>query len=176
MSFGTRLRELRKANGYTQETLAKALGVTKGAVGNYETDASSPKEEILLKIFNTLNAEPNYLFQDNFNVNELVLDSEQQLLLDKYRNTDDYGRESIMFTAEREYKRLQAQKQESSPVKIADISPQKDGVFDFREIARDKNGTKDKYRVNSTAENMEKMKLALEKAQKGGFNNNEHDL
>ena len=32
MTFGERVKELRKKNGYTQITLAETLGITKGTV------------------------------------------------------------------------------------------------------------------------------------------------
>lgn len=111
MSFGTRLKELRKSKGFTQEALAKALGVTKGAIGNYETDASSPKEEILLKIFKVLDAEPNYLFQDSLKEMSIKLDIDEKDIIDKYRETDEYGRETVRFTVNREYKRTKEQQQ-----------------------------------------------------------------
>lgn len=40
------------------------IGVTVGAISNYENDVSSPKEPILFKIIETLECEPNYIFQD----------------------------------------------------------------------------------------------------------------
>ena len=35
--FGTRLKEIRKKRGYTQVSLAEALGVSKGTVAMWET-------------------------------------------------------------------------------------------------------------------------------------------
>lgn len=37
MRFAERLKELRKENGYTQVTLAEALGLSKGTVAMWET-------------------------------------------------------------------------------------------------------------------------------------------
>ena len=51
MSFATRLRDQRKRLGYTQPELAAKLGITKGAIGNYESGISSPRIEIMFKIF-----------------------------------------------------------------------------------------------------------------------------
>lgn len=66
MSFGSRVRARREELGMKQKDLAERLGITQGAVGNYETGVSSPKEEIMLKMFDVLEVEPNYLFQDSF--------------------------------------------------------------------------------------------------------------
>ena len=59
MSFGSRLKERREALGITQPQLAKMLDVSKGAIGNYETDLNSPRATILYKIFEILNCDAN---------------------------------------------------------------------------------------------------------------------
>ena len=38
MSIGSRIKERREELGITQIQLAEQLGLTKGAIGNYETD------------------------------------------------------------------------------------------------------------------------------------------
>lgn len=43
-TFGDRLRKVRRVAGLTMDQLAEALGVTKGAIGQYETDKSRPKD------------------------------------------------------------------------------------------------------------------------------------
>ena len=42
MEFKDRLRQLRIARGYSQITLAKALGVSKSTIGSYETGDRKP--------------------------------------------------------------------------------------------------------------------------------------
>ena len=64
MSIGKRLKEARIMRKMTQEDLATAAGVTKGAIGNYETEVSSPKETILIKLMEVLQIDANYLYQD----------------------------------------------------------------------------------------------------------------
>ena len=61
MSFAGRLRQAREQAGLTQQDLAKKLGVTKSAIGNYENGVSSPKWDILIKIFDVLHVDPNFL-------------------------------------------------------------------------------------------------------------------
>lgn len=61
MGIAARIKELRIQNGLTQAQLAKALGVTSAAVGNYEQGISFPKETVLRKLFNALNCTPNEL-------------------------------------------------------------------------------------------------------------------
>lgn len=66
MSFSSRLRQAREQAGFTQQDLAEKLGITKSAVGNYENGVSSPKWDVLLRIFDVLQVEPNFLYQDSF--------------------------------------------------------------------------------------------------------------
>ena len=66
MSFSERLKQAREMAGLTQLELAKRLNITKSSICNYENGVSSPKEEIMLRIFDALNVTPNFLFQDSF--------------------------------------------------------------------------------------------------------------
>lgn len=70
MSFAVRLKQARENANLTQQELANALGVTKSAIGNYENGVSSPKCDVLLKIFDVLHVEPNFLYQDSFSATE----------------------------------------------------------------------------------------------------------
>lgn len=66
MSFASRLKHAREQAGLTQQAFADKLGVTKNSISNYENGVSSPKWDILLKIFDVLHVDPNFLYQDNF--------------------------------------------------------------------------------------------------------------
>ena len=59
--FGKRLKELRKANGYTIEKFADMVGISKSTLGYYENDKRMPDIEILTRIANTLNVNADYL-------------------------------------------------------------------------------------------------------------------
>jgi len=95
VSFAARLRQAREQAGLTQQDLAKKLGVTKSAIGNYENGVSSPKWEILVKIFDALNVDPNFLYQDDFSVDAITstrpLSSTQKVLLDAFDQLNDEG-------------------------------------------------------------------------------------
>ncbi len=64
MSFGDRLRESRNKKGYSQKRLAELVGVTNTAISNYEQNTSFPNTDILYKLFDALECEPNFLFWD----------------------------------------------------------------------------------------------------------------
>jgi SOS-response transcriptional repressor LexA len=97
MSFATRLKEQRERIGLTQVDLAAALGVTKGAVGNYETGASSPKAEILYQLFDILHCDANYLFQDEMRTlrTSNATPEEMEFLVKKYRALDKHGKNAV---------------------------------------------------------------------------------
>lgn len=107
MGIGKRIKEARNALGMTQEQLAKILGVTKGAVANYENETSHPKEPIMYKLFDALQVDANYLFQDVVNipkrVNDVTLAEYDHIK--KYRSLDDYGKETVNIILDREVSR-----------------------------------------------------------------------
>lgn len=110
MSIGSRIKELRIKNEITQEELAKIIGVTKGAIANYENGVSSPKIDLMYKLFDALNCDANYLYQDD--MIELYKDqatpSEFKNIIKKYRILDNHGKEMVDFTLQKEYERSKA--------------------------------------------------------------------
>ena len=90
MSIGTAIREQRLKAGLTQEALARKIGVTPSAVGNYERDISFPKEEVLYMLFEALGCSPNELFG-----REETLSMGERSHLEKYRRLDFHGRELV---------------------------------------------------------------------------------
>ncbi|MDO4811553.1 MAG: helix-turn-helix domain-containing protein [Eubacteriales bacterium] len=96
MSFGEQLRRRREELGISRSELAARLGVTKSAVGNYETGISTPKEEILLQLFDALQVDPNYLYRDSFRYGTAsLLTDEEQHLLSQYRDLSLTGRQTV---------------------------------------------------------------------------------
>lgn len=60
-SFASRLASLRNSRGMTQAELAKALGVSNGAVGNYERGEREPDFDTLQRIAEFFGVDANYL-------------------------------------------------------------------------------------------------------------------
>ena len=54
-TFGHMIAQVRKEQGHTQESLAKALGLTKQTISKYEKDKRRPDYEMLEAICDTLN-------------------------------------------------------------------------------------------------------------------------
>lgn len=59
--FGTRLKELRKKSGLTQEQLAKRIHVSKAAISNYELFERNPAPDILIKLAMIFHVSTDYL-------------------------------------------------------------------------------------------------------------------
>lgn len=103
MGIGKRIKEARIAQHLTQEELAKTIGVTKGAIANYETGTSHPKEEILYRLFPALQVDANFLFQDmgGFISAQEQLSPAEHDLLRRYRLLPSYTQETISYMIDR---------------------------------------------------------------------------
>ena len=67
MIKGSRLKELRKNKGMTQDELGKAIGVTKASVCCYEKGTRTPTIEVFLAMMCLFNVSGDYLLgNDNF--------------------------------------------------------------------------------------------------------------
>ena len=134
MTFGERVKELRKKNGYTQTTLAEALGITKGTVSTWETNSRRPSFETLNTLCDIFDVKLDYLIgqsddatppqksvetsTDNLALSQLsedaISDAENyeyilQKLCSSYIKLDNFGRESLRKHIELELKRCEEQ-------------------------------------------------------------------
>ena len=101
VSIGSRMKERREELGMTQIQLAEKIGVTKGAIGNYETDANSPKASIMYKIFEALQCDANYLYQDEmYDVQSVMLPEDELEVLKLYRQLNTEGQEKLIDYAD----------------------------------------------------------------------------
>lgn len=106
MGIGYRIKEAREALGLTQEELGQIIGVTGSSITNYEKETSHPKEAVMYKLIETLNVDANYLFQDAVKFSKKAeLGKDDYELVEKYHSLDDFGRESVDTTLERELER-----------------------------------------------------------------------
>ena len=114
MALGDWIKARREELSLTRPQLADRLGVTPAAVGNYETGISFPREDVMLRLFDCLDTDPNTLFQDSFQAGSQVLTQGERQLLEDYRGLSPLGRESVraVLQALRSY---QAELEESRP-------------------------------------------------------------
>lgn len=100
MSFGERFKTRRMELKLSRADLAERLGVSSSAISNYENGLSFPKEDVMLRLFNSLETEPNVLFQDSFRSSGQALNGPERMLLRRYRSLSPLGRETVRSVLE----------------------------------------------------------------------------
>lgn len=107
MALSNRLKERREQLGLKQSDIAKCLSITPSAIANYENGVSTPKADILFKIFDVLHCDANYLFQDEMskNIYKDQATAEEMEHIKKYRILDAHGKEMVDFTLQKEWER-----------------------------------------------------------------------
>lgn len=106
--FADRLKKVRKEAGYTQESLAQALGVSKGTVAMWETGKRNPDFEMLCDISDLLDRKVDYLLDHSDDDSSPKITEEGVELLGKweaesqfvealkmYMSLDNYGRSTV---------------------------------------------------------------------------------
>lgn len=112
MSFGTRMKQRREELGLKQKDLGAILGVSGAAIGNYENGVSTPKAEVLNKVFDALQCDANFLFQDEMQVLENDHVSEhEKTLIKNYRVLDEHGKKMVDVVVNEEYERCMRYKE-----------------------------------------------------------------
>lgn len=67
MTFGEKIKNLRKDNKMSQEAFAQIIGVSRRTVIDWEKDKYSPQSENIKSICNCFNINSEYFLSDNFN-------------------------------------------------------------------------------------------------------------
>lgn len=109
MSFGDRLIKTRKEHGYTREALAQELGISKFTLRNYELEATEPGHTFLKLISDFFNVSVDYLMEltdEKEILHTFRLRSSEQDIIEKYRDLDDFGRETMQYVLDRETTRV----------------------------------------------------------------------
>uniref|UniRef100_UPI003F68C74F helix-turn-helix domain-containing protein n=1 Tax=Streptococcus pluranimalium TaxID=82348 RepID=UPI003F68C74F len=100
--FASRLKDLRKKNGYTQADIAKEIGITQGAYQKWETGSREPSFENLIKLAKILDTTPDYLLgygSTKANVTFFQRSEEQNLKMESSLGTRlKYLRKKKKFT------------------------------------------------------------------------------
>ena len=88
--FGERIKQLRKNKGYTQQQLAKLLGISSSAVGMYEQGRREPDNATLSNLCKILDTSTDYLIgfsamdtEVSQDVNEVIDDFTKMLMMQK---------------------------------------------------------------------------------------------
>ena len=93
MSLGKRLKQLRLAQGKTQNDVAESIGIAKSTYSLYESDKREPNVLSLKKLAKTLNTTGDYLLE----LHELADDDGEPLrLLVTMERLNPEGRERVL--------------------------------------------------------------------------------
>ncbi|MCW3477670.1 helix-turn-helix domain-containing protein [Rhodovastum sp. RN2-1] len=100
---GARIRAARQARGMTQEALARAVGVTRSAVAQWETDRSGQVGGNLARVAHALGVAAEYLLTGALPAGggPAAADGTELALLRLYRACSDEDRSFLLRTAAR---------------------------------------------------------------------------
>ena len=101
MTFGKRLRNARTAKNMTQKQLASLISAKHNSISNWENDLNKPDPDTIELICGILDITPNYLLAAEPGDFSPV----EKLLVKRYRELDDFGRESVDMVIDRELDR-----------------------------------------------------------------------
>ena len=128
MSLGSRIKERREQLNLSRNELAERIGVTSSAIANYENEISSPKIELMYKLFNALGCDADYLHQDDMNAliyENTATPEEFEKLVKKYRVLDPHGKKMVDFTLNEEWERSKKLVEEKNiiPMEVKEEAP-----------------------------------------------------
>lgn len=120
--FKDRLKQARKASGYTQESLAQAIGIKKSTLSGYESGNSEPDMDKIVKLMSVLKVDANFLYQDEINViPEPAFSSAALAFASIYDSLDDHGKCMLNTVAKLESERMEANPLPNGLVRMSDM-------------------------------------------------------
>jgi len=91
MKFGERLTQIRTDAGWTQSSLARAIGTSQSAISQIEAGERNPSFEMIRQIAETLGLTPAYLLGEDVP----QLSPEEQVHFREYRSLPQKAREEL---------------------------------------------------------------------------------
>lgn len=105
-NISSNITKYRENAGFSQRELAQQLGITPSRISNWEQGANCPTIDILFEVCKALHVSINDIY-GVYPDSEMMLSYSEQQHIQRYRSLDDYGRETVDITLERETSRLQ---------------------------------------------------------------------
>ena len=104
INFSSKLKSLREINKWSQEELAKRLGVSRSKIGNYEQGTREPGFEDLEAIADVFNCPISFLIEDNrigpdeYNLlQKICQDEDAKELLNLFEESDPRDRQAALL-------------------------------------------------------------------------------
>ena len=91
MAFGKRLAEVRESAGFTQSSLARAVGLSQSAISQIEADERNPSYETIRSIAKAMGVTPSYLVGGEVE----GLTATEETLFRQYRGLDVQARREL---------------------------------------------------------------------------------
>lgn len=113
-----RIKELRESKGFTQQQAAIALNLPVSTYRSYETGAREPSVETLILLSEMYNVTVDYILSHTIKPLVTIEEAKQ---VQKYRELDDFGKETVSAVLDIEYRRC-----------TADAKPQQATIKSFR--------------------------------------------
>ena len=108
MTFGEKIRNARKDKDYNQKQLADKIGAKHNSVSDWENNKNMPDPNTIEFLCGVLEITPNYLLD----ASEEEFSPFEKLFIKKYRNLDDFGKESVEIVLNRETERVEEIRQQ----------------------------------------------------------------
>lgn len=119
MAIKDRIKEARLKKGYTQEQLAKIIGIAKSTLAGYELGSREPSLVMIIKIMKATGVDANYLWQDEGDF-PMQVSYDEMKHIEKYRDLDSHGKEMVDIVLKKESERCEnAVNSKTTAAKIA---------------------------------------------------------
>lgn len=97
MSFGERLKVVRKELKYSQEKLGSLIGYGNTTINGYESGINKPSLDVFIKLCKIFDREPNYFLQDDIIGIAPKLNPEDQDIINNYKSLTPHDKEIVDY-------------------------------------------------------------------------------
>lgn len=114
-----KLHEIRERTGMNKKEFAEYIGVKYTTYNNYETGAREPDSDFLIMISRKFNVSADFILglqEDKEILYSYELKSSEYEHIEKYRNLDLYGKETVDLIIERETERVKQLQSTKTPL------------------------------------------------------------
>jgi len=102
--IGEKIRQIRKERGISQALIAKTLGITQGAISQWENGITAPSSTQIIPLANVLGVNVEELLSRPVVISATTeqpipqLDPEEQILVENFRLLNASGKAALMAT------------------------------------------------------------------------------
>lgn len=97
MSFGSRIKQMREKQNYTQTELANKLYVTDKTISSWESDRTEPSLEMIIKLSETFECSLGYLLYGNTQKNDIEIEIKVKTSKDEYERINNLMKRKAIF-------------------------------------------------------------------------------